>query len=233
MEKNNILEFHIVTPYKGPVDWLSECKKSVEMQNINRPFRIHHHVIVDDANKGACRNHFETLKNITPFSVSEKDCIIVHLDGDDKLIDVNTFNILFDIYQDQNIWATYGNYVSRQGSVCRGLLGLPFRESFKKFGWNWSHLRTFRHHLSSFLKEDDMKDSSGKWFSSAPDVAIFLPILEMCGVERVTFVDKDFVYYRIHDNNEHASKQKLNDQIRCAIEIMQKTPYIKLKGFGL
>jgi len=228
METNNKLEFHIVTPYKGPLNWLEECKKSVRTQNVNNPFTIHHHIIIDDENKGACRNHFETLRKISPFFVSEKNCIIVHLDGDDKLIDHNTFNQLYDIYENDNVWATYGNYVSRQGSICKNLNGLPFRESFKKFGWQWSHLRTFRHHLSAFLKEEDMKDFTGKWFSSAPDVAIFLPILEMCGTDRVNFIDKDFVYYRIHANNEHASRERLNDQIRCAIEIAQKNPYNKL-----
>lgn len=229
MDKNTILEFHIITPYKGPMDWLTECKQSVEKQNKDRPFHLHHHVVIDDDNKGACRNHFETLKKINPMKLPAKNCIIVHLDGDDKLIDLNTFNVLFDIYQDENVWATYGNYVSRQGSICRGLTGLPFRESFIKFGWHWSHLRTFRHNLSAFLKEEDMKDASGKWFSSAPDVAIFLPVLEMCGVDRVKFIDKDFVYYRLHDNNEHSSRQKLNDQIRCAIEIAQKKPYNKIE----
>jgi hypothetical protein len=228
MENNTILEFHIVTPYKGPLDWLDECKKSVQDQNIDRPFHVHHHVVIDNDKKGACRNHFETLRKILPLKVSLKNCIIVHLDGDDKLIDSNTFNHLFDIYQNDDVWATYGNYVSRQGSVCRELNGLPFRESFKRFGWHWSHLRTFRHHLSQYLNEDDMKDFSGNWFSSAPDVAIFLPVLEMCGVDRVKFVDKDFVYYRIHNNNEHSSRERLNDQIRCAVEIAQKRPYFKL-----
>jgi hypothetical protein len=231
MEKNTKLEFHVITPYKGPDDWLDECKNSIRMQNStqNRDFLVFHHVIEDTQNKGACRNHFETLKSIKPFFSDSHNCIIVHLDGDDKLIDYNTFNYLFDVYQNNNVWVTYGNYVSRNGSCCKPLDHLPFRESFAKHGWRWSHLRTFRHFLSEHLLEEDMKDSNGNWFTAAPDVAIILPILELSGHERVKFLDRDFVYYRLHSNNEHSTASKFHEQIRCANEIMRKKPYSKLK----
>ena len=226
METSYYLEFHIITPYKGPEEFLIECKNSVKNQLVKNNFRIWHHVVIDNDNNGACRNHFETLQKIDP----KKTNIIIHLDGDDKLIDENTLNYLFQIYQNDDTWATYGNYVSRQGSICKPIeKDVPFRISFIKSGWKWSHLRTFRANLIPFLKKEDMLDSAGNWFTSAPDVAIFLPILEMCGNDRVKFIDRDFVYYRLHDNNEHSSKQKLNDQIRCAVEIMHKPSYDMLK----
>jgi len=73
-----------------------------------------------------------------------------------------------------------------------------------------------------------MKDSSGRWFSASPDVAIFLPILELCGKSRVRFIDEDLVYYRIYEGNEHANPDKLRDQVRCAIELFKKEPYKQL-----
>ena len=54
--------FHIITPYKGPIHWLDECIHSVRMQTLSSV----HHVIIDEENKGACRNHFETLQKISP-----------------------------------------------------------------------------------------------------------------------------------------------------------------------
>jgi hypothetical protein len=212
--------FHIITPYYGPKNWLEECVYSVKMQTL---FSVHH-VIIDTDRKGACRNHFETLQLIPP----EKNNIIIHLDGDDKLINHRALEILYEVYKNDDIWATYGNYVSRQGSVCQGHDELPFRESFKRIGWRWSHPRTFRANLIPYLKEQDMKDSMGNWFTSAADVAIFLPVLELCGKKRVAFVNEDLVYYRIHPNNDHASRQKLQDQIRCAIELQNKKPYTQI-----
>lgn len=214
------LNFHIITPYKGPKHWLDECIHSVRMQTLPST----HHVIIDEENKGACRNHYETLQKIDP----SPNNIVIHLDGDDKLIHFRALEILKYVYSNNNIWATYGNYVSKQSSVCRPLDDTPFRQFFKKVGWAWSHLRTFRANLIPYLKEEDMKDSSGNWFSSAPDVAIFLPILELCGKNRVAFINEDLVYYRIHNNNEHSSESKLKDQIRCALELQNKKSYQEL-----
>lgn len=217
MEK---LNFHIITPYKGPKEWLDDCISSVRSQTLPNV----HHVIIDDESKGACRNHFETLQKIEPVSSN----IIIHLDGDDMFLGTRVLETIAEAYQDQSVWATYGNYVSRQGSVCMPDDSIPYRESFRKVGWRWSHPRTFRAHLIPYLQEVDMKDSKGCWFTSTADVAIFLPILELCGKSRVKFINKDLIYYRIHPNNDHASKQKLQDQIRCAYEIFYKKTYLEL-----
>lgn len=218
MEK---LNFHIITPYYGPNEWLEECIHSVKMQTLPST----HHVIIDTNRKGACRNHFETLQLIPPY----KNNIVIHLDGDDKLINHKALEILCKVYEDPETWVTYGNYVSRQGSVCAPDDNLPFRESFGRIGWRWSHLRTFRAHMIPYLQEVDMKDSSGNWLTAAPDVAIFLPILEMSGKNRVKFINEDLLYYRIHNNNEHANDLKLRDQARCAREVFYKKCYQELK----
>lgn len=216
-EESKTLTFHIVTPYRGPDNWLQECIKSVETQTLSAV----HHVIIDTENKGACRNHFEALQGIEPVPSN----IVIHLDGDDKFAHERALETLQAAYRDPEVWATYGNYVSDQGSVCRPMDSRGFRESIIHGGWCWSHPRTFRAHLIPHLKEEDMKDSQGEWYSSAPDVAIFLPILEMAGKPRVRFIDCPLVWYRIHENNEHASRERLQDQVRCAVELFHKKPY--------
>lgn len=215
MEK---LNFHIITPYYGPDSWLEECVKSVKLQTLP----CHHHVIVDTQRKGACRNHFEALQLIEPLSSN----IVIHLDGDDLLLGSRVLETLSSVYADDSIWATYGNYVSQQGSVCRPMDHRSFRESIVNGGWCWSHPRTFRAHMIPYLKEEDMKDSKGEWYSSAADVAIFLPLLEMAGKSRVKYINTPLVYYRIHNLND--SSLRLNDQVRCAVEIFNKVPYKEL-----
>ena len=211
------LNFHIVTPSLSDNPWLEECIQSVSMQTEN----AHHHVVIDEYRKGACRNHFETLQKIDPVSSN----IVIHLDGDDRLL---THKVLFKLkqeYSKENTWVTYGNYVSRQQSVCRPIDQRSFRDSVVQGGWAWSHLRTFRANLIPYLKEEDMKDGNGQWYTSASDVAIFLPILEMAGKSRVKFIDEDLVYYRIHQENDHANPDKLRDQVRCALDIYRRGPY--------
>jgi len=212
--------FHIITTYKGDSLYLEECIQSVNMQTLSAI----HHVIIDHEDKGACRNHFEALQSIESVSSS----IIVHLDGDDRLLHTRVLEKVREAYHDPNVWATYGNYVSRAKSVCRPIDKRSFRQSILDGGWPWSHLRTFRAHLIPYLKETDMKDSSGNWFSSASDVAIFLPILELSGKSRVKFIDDDLVYYRIHPDNDNATVNKQRDQFRCAVELFKKEPYKQL-----
>jgi hypothetical protein len=214
------ITFHIITPYKGPEEWLKECVHSVKIQTLSSV----HHVIIDHDNKGACRNHFEALQKIDP----SPNNIIIHLDGDDKFINHRALEVIKQAYLNPSIWVTYGNYVSRQGSVCRPLVQEPFRASMLTKGWRWSHPRTFRASLIPHLKESDMKDFQGNWLSSAADVAIFLPMLELAGNNRIKFIDEDLIYYRIHQNNDHASQEKLHDQMRCVITICQKLPYGEL-----
>ncbi len=216
------LELHVVTLFKGPEKWLAECIESVRSQSVSSV----HHVVIDHENKGAARNHFEVLQKIEP----KKNNIIVHLDGDDKLIDPTALETVLNVYKsNQNIWATYGNYISDAGSVCRPMDHRGFRESILNGGWCYSHLRTFRANLIPLILASDMKDSRGEWFTSTADAAIFCPILELCGKDRVAFINKPMMYYRLHDNNDHSTPWKLREQVRCAIEVATRPGKTRVK----
>ena len=218
MEKGNAMsdyEIHVITLFKGPNEWLQECIDSVKNQTVSSI----HHITVDHENKGAARNHFEALQKINP----NKTNIVIHLDGDDKLIDAKAFETILNVYREnENIWATYGNYISDAGSVCRPIDWRGFRESIVNGGWCYSHLRTFRASLIPYIKDTDMKDSAGNWLTSTADAAIFCPILELCGKDRVAFLNRPFMYYRLHHNNDHSTPEKLKEQIRCALEVVRK-----------
>lgn len=213
------MNVYVITPSMPNNPWLDECKSSVSSQSVS----CTHIVIEDILRKGACRNHYESLQAIPALHNN----IIIHLDGDDYFTSIDSVKTILKFYKDENVWATYGNYSSIDKSVCRPIPDNSFRDSIIFGGWGWSHPRTFRASLIPYLKESTMKDRFGNWFSSAPDVAIFCPILELCGKSRVRFIDKELVYYRIHPNNEH-SGIKLADQVRCALELASMEPYRQL-----
>ena len=90
-------------------------------------------------------------------------------------------------------------------------------------GWPFSHLRTFKKFLWDRVKTESLVDSNKKAFSSACDVAIMCPMLEMAG-DRVTFIDETlYIYNRENPLNE--DKDHLDDQIRCAVEVAKQIPY--------
>lgn len=220
MEKLNFHIISFVSP-NSPKEWMEDCINSVKMQTVPST----HHIFVDKDQKLATQNHFETLQKIEAVSSN----IIIHLDGDDSLITPRVLEMLEDHYQDSEIWATYGNYVSKAPSVCKPLDDKPFRHCILNGGWRYSHLRTFRAHLIPYLKEQHCKDINGNWYAAAADVAVFLPMLEMSGKDRVRFINEDLVYYRIHNNCNHTRRDLAHNQIRCAYELSARKPFSRLE----
>jgi phospholipid N-methyltransferase len=57
-----------------------------------------------------------------------------------------------------------------------------------------AHLRSFKAKLFLKIKEADMKDAKGEWYTSTYDEVICLPMLEMsCG--RIIYIEEFFYLY--------------------------------------
>ena len=129
----------------------------------------------------------ENLYNM--FKMCKPNEIAVIVDGDDWLIDSEVLNYLNSVYQDPNVWITYGNYqtsswikvmnhVNRQlpAEVIRTN---SYRKYFKEHGYCISHLRTFR--ISLFDKCDhELLKKDGKFYQTTCDVALMSMLLEQC-----------------------------------------------------
>jgi len=240
MEGNLVIKFIVVTPFRGNLDWLEQTMISVETQDYRN---VEHHVILDgpeyknrynstdklkitvrEERKWPVWNHYHALKEIEP----DKETVVVHLDGDDLFLGTKALSRIAKEYIDPDVWYTYGNYVGRSVSVCKPIKVAP-RKSILQGGWCYSHPRTFRAHTIPYLKESDMLDSNGLWYTSASDAVINCPLMELAGMDRVRFIDEDLVYYREHTSNEKSNQASLRDQVRCAIECYNKTPYSRIK----
>lgn len=234
------MHFRIVTPVYNAEKWIGDCIKSVREQTEQNWSQI---VVVDgatdntyneavlasgedpritiiklDKRMGACSSH----KLAHDLHTKNQDDIFIHLDGDDKLLHENVLNYVKTVYLTYNVWATYGDYVTESGrrSVCRRVNLQEGIRSQILVGWPFSHLRTFKCFLWDKLNQNDLLDSNGNSFASAADVAIFAPILEMCG-NKIAYIPEPLYFY--NDNNPlNDDKCRLQDQVRCAIEIYNK-----------
>lgn len=245
MEQN----FKIVTPVYNSEDWIKKCIDSVKAQTYSK----YEHIIVDDGStdktleiaiketRGDSR--FKVVKkdyrmgtlhsHITGTELLGKDAddedIYVHLDGDDWLAHDKVLERLNTVYNETECWMTYGNYEATDGSksVCTPRREeIPIRLHIVKGGWCFSHLRTFKKFLWDKIKVDSLLDSNGKMFTSAADVAILCPMLEMAE-NKVKFIDEVLYVYN-RDNPLNDDKADLTDQVRCALEIAQQAPYKSL-----
>lgn len=189
-------------------------------ESINDKFNL----ITNKGNKGVLYNHIQALnfKNI-----NDND-IIIHIDGDDKLIDKNTFNIINKAYTDNpKHLVSYGNYITASGniSICKPWdKNITVSNYIAPVGWIFSHLRTFKYKLWKHIDKKLFYDKQCKIFSSASDVAIMKPVLELAGRQRTMYITKPLYYYRDNiSTNEH--NKNLKDQVRCALEIRNKPQY--------
>ncbi len=167
--------------------------------------------------KLALANHYDAVHSCKP------DEIIVHLDGDDFLENENVLSYLNEVYQDPNIWLTYGQfkwYPYEMDWVCTQIAdevitNNAFRnpESY----YTASHLRTFYAALFQRIKKEDFL-YNGKFYSMACDAAMLLPMLEMAG-KHTKFISKVlYIYNNATPLNDHKINRdlqmNLNDHIR-------------------
>lgn len=169
------------------------------------------------------------------------DDILVSLDGDDWLLNKKVFSYINEMYEQNNIWVMYGGCVwtdgrkFTNGSSC---CSLPYLEDdfnhLRKTAFKVSMMRTYKGGLFHKIKELDselssFKDSSGKFYESACDVALMYPILEMAGFERVKHNTKSIYVYNRENviNDDKVDQQK---QWSVHSEILKKIPFNKISS---
>jgi hypothetical protein len=156
----------------------------------------------------------------------EDDEVIVVLDGDDYFPHSKVLDRLDKEYSKGNIWITYGQYRSfpDNGLGCSRQIPQHIIDSnsFRKFQWCSSHLRTYYAWLFKKInKEDLMLD--GKFLEMTSDLAAMFPMLEMAG-SRQSFIS-DVIY--IYNYASNLNDAKVNVKLQQDIERMlrNKTPY--------
>jgi glycosyltransferase involved in cell wall biosynthesis len=235
--------FVFIITFRNNKDYIKECANSLINQNYKNWIAIFGD---DDSSDSTVdeipqddrfvinvnKKRIGTLMNVHNCIVNsdlKDDDIICILDGDDKLLDNNSINILNNLYNDDETLLTYGQYVTSRGTLghCR-----PYsEESFKnlrKLGFWASHMRTFKYKLyKEFLRQDPnldyYKDENGNWYMAACDVAKITPLMEIAGFNKIKFNPIPIYYYRIHENNH----KSVDLQKKSADHAFSKKPLIE------
>ena len=252
MEKKN--KFVIITPSYNNEDWVeanlasmlnqtytnwrniyvNDCstdntlKKVNDIVKDNKKFTI----ISNKENKGATYNYVNFLDQI------KDDEIIIHLDGDDWLINEQVLEKLNKFYNDNDVWMTYGGFVCWDGSETT--VGNPQNTEYPEFVhnyklyrkdvWRASHLRTYKANL---FKNIDTKDFTSnidnKLYWHASDLAWAYPCLEMSGKDKIGVVDfYTHVYNQTPDNQVRTKERESTDNSIFENEIRTKPIYKQL-----
>jgi glycosyltransferase involved in cell wall biosynthesis len=140
-------------------------------------------LIKNKTRKRAMANLYYALQLCQP------DEIVFNYDGDDWLANNTVFALINDIYQNPDIWITYGqfqNWPTGQMGYCQPLSPeLAQKQNFRKKWWKPGQLRTFyawlfhQIHLKDLLFEGPY--FQGQFFPANADLAVYYPMMEMAG----------------------------------------------------
>jgi len=177
--------------------------------------------IVDNKTRvGALANLYKAIHTC------ENDTIIVTLDGDDWLSHPYVLKIINSVYQDPNIWMTYGSYKSlpecKKGFCKRFSDNIIKHNLYRKTSLPISHLRTFYAGLFKLIKFEDLL-YKGEFYQMAWDKTIMAPMIEMAGPHHKFIEDTLYHYNNANPINDHrVDKQYQTDLSK---HVLAKKPY--------
>lgn len=132
----------------------------------------------------------------------DDDEIVFNFDGDDWFAHNKVFALINEIYDDPNVWITYGqfkNWPTEQIGYCKPLPDeVVQKQLYRQKWWAPGQLRTF---YAWLFKKVQLKDLffegpyfRGQFFPANSDLAIYYPMMEMAG-HRHKFIS-DVIYIR-------------------------------------
>ncbi len=235
----------IVIPSYNNVKWYQRNLDSVLQQNYDN-FRVIYiddastdgtdtqvaqYLSANDANKrvtfirndkrlGALANIYRAVWMCDPAD------IIVTVDGDDWLYNSWVLKKLDQVYANQNIWMTYGQFIEYPTRKLGGGQAVPFQVikegSFRKAPWMTTHLRTFYAGLFHKIRTEDFL-FEGEFYQVAWDLAFMFPMLEMAA-SHSQFISQILYVYNVatplSDFKLNLEQQRHIDQV-----IRNKKPY--------
>lgn len=168
-------------------------------------------IINNTENKGAAHNYFEH------FDLIDEDDIVVHLDGDDWLVDETVLDKLNNLYNTTDCWMSYGGFLVWNGDTYE----LPMSQNtphddfvhkyklYKRDMWRASHLRTYKGFLFKSIGLDVIKDIKNKeYYWHAVDLAFQYAYMEMCGKDKIQVVDFYTCVYNHHLDNAVRTRER-------------------------
>jgi len=189
-------------------NYIQEYKLEEKFQLIDNETRI-----------GALANLYKSIYSC------KNDDIIVTVDGDDWLAHRNVLKMINGVYQDPNVWLTYGQYKAVKGKYwyCTNFpLHIVKNNKFRYKSAFISHLRTFYAGLFKLIKTEDLM-YNGEFYSMTWDKAMMFPMIEMTGGKFKCIRSILYMYNDINPINDHKVDEEL--QKHLSEVVLAKKPY--------
>jgi len=167
--------------------------------------------IENDRRRGAMANLYAMIHRC------RDEEIVLTLDGDDWLAHEGVMQRINEVYQDEDVWLTWGQYRSFPDDApgCADAIPAEIVEAnaYREYLWCSSHLRTFRAWLFKRIEKADLM-VEGQWAPMAWDLAMMFAMLEMSG-PRTRFIG-DVLY--VYNTQNPLSDDKVDRPLQQRLE---------------
>tara|TARA_A100001011_G_scaffold394856_1_gene488258 strand:+ start:668 stop:2050 length:1383 start_codon:yes stop_codon:yes gene_type:complete len=167
-------------------------------------------------------NNVKALQNIVDgFNMlnakDDPESILMVIDGDDWLFSEWSLAIVSNAYSsNKDLLLTYGNWVGYPDGQTSNNRPIPpivhEQGNYRELPFAFSHLRTFKSKLWYNIKDEDLRDEDGKYFTVGWDVSFMLPMLEMARDRAAMIPNILYCYNRVNPISDDKIRQQ--DQIR-------------------
>ena len=249
----------IITSYNN-AEWFEKnigmmfCQKRYD----GTPYQNYRIIYVDDCSfdgtselveycVNACnQNHrFTLIKNKTrkralanlyaALQLCEPDEIVFNMDGDDWLADDQVFAMIDSLYQNEDVWITYGSYINwptNEMGYCQPISNeYVEKQLFRKKWWKPGQLRTFYAWLAHQVQLKDLLFEGpyfqGQFFPANADLAYYYPMMEMAG-SHYKYIP-DVIYIRNVATPLNDFKANKDVQILGSKLLREKSKYPRLE----
>jgi Glycosyl transferase family 2 len=172
-------------------------------------------LIINQKNVGALENIYNAVHSCKKYE------IVLLVDGDDSLAHNDVLKHLNMVYQDPNVWLTYGQFEWFPAHIPGFVFQVPQwvieQNGIRDYRWITSHLRTFYAGLFHKIKKEDLLYENS-FYPMAWDLGIMYPMVEMAGYH-IRFINEILYSYNtanaINDNKKNLDLQsKIDSFIR-------------------
>jgi hypothetical protein len=158
------------------------------------------------------------------------------VDGDDWLKHPNVLESVAALYEDPEVWLTYGSSELYRRPLKDRLLARTVRglaaaypdeiarsNQYRQYRFVCSHLRTYRAFLWNAIRDEDLRDVDGEYYKVAGDAASMWPMLEMASARHIRFVE-DVLYVYNNDHPQSESRPELRSEFTRIAERLRAHP---------
>jgi len=179
------------------------------------------------------------LKNLyTAIHTCKPDEIIVPVDGKDLMAHPFVLKKLNKVYDNSQIWMTYGNYLDYPSYKQKPRLCQKFPKSvvrshrFRQYKWVTAHLHTFYAGLFQKISPEHLT-REGTFLPVAGDVAMMIPMLEMAA-GHFQFIDEVlYLHNRTHPLPDRRVLQNSYDRYVRSLptyQPLEQAPYLSFEA---